>query len=258
MLNGAKDFDRYSVRAADDAVGGVDDLYFDDESWTVRYVVVGTGGSILPRRALLAPRFVSEVDAATRVLYTGLTREQLENGPSIEADLPVAAQQEADYYAYYGTDPYWAGWLGMAPGPAGATYTSAFPVEQPTRARGLAASDGRPGDPHLRSVRQVEGYRIRSMDGEIGHLEDFLVDDEAWVIRYIVVDTRNWLPGKKVLISTRWISGVSWADAEVHADLGSIEIKEAPAWDPGTPVDREYEIGLHSYYGRPPYWVYDR
>lgn len=256
MLNTAKDLGRYSLRAADGAVGGLDDLYFDDESWTVRYVVVGTGGPLSPRRVLVAPRFVSEVDAATRVLHTELTREQLENGPGIEADLPVAAQQEADYYAYHGTAPYWAGWLGMVPGPAGTTYTNAFPVEPP--ARGPAELDGRPGDPHLRSAGEIEGYRIRSVDGEIGHLEDFVVDDEAWVIRYVVVDTRNWLPGKKVLISPRWISDVSWADAEVHADLGSIEIKEAPAWVPGTPIDREYEIRLHSYYGRPPYWIYDR
>ncbi len=256
MLSTAKDLGRYSVRAADGVVGGLDDLYFDDESWTVRYVVVGTGGPLSPRKVFVAPRFVSEADPATRVLRTELTREQLENGPGIEADLPVAAQQEADYYAYHGTAPYWAGWLGMVPGPAGATYTNAFPVEPP--ARGQAEPDGRPGDPHLRSTGEIEGYRIRSMDGEIGHLEDFVVDDEAWVIRYVVVETRNWLPGKKVLISPRWISGVSWADAEVHAELGSIEIKEAPAWDPGTPIDREYEIRLHSYYGRPPYWVYDR
>ncbi len=256
MLNTAKDLGRYSVRAADGPVGGLDDLYFDDEGWTVRYVVIGTGGRISPRRVLVAPRSVSEVDSATRVLHTELTREQVENCPGIEVDIPVAAQQEADYYAYYGADPYWAGWLGMVPRPAGATYTNTFPVEPP--AREPAEPEGRSGDPHLRSASGIEGYRIRSLDGEIGHLEDFLVDDEAWMIRYVVVDTGNWLPGKKVLISPRWISGASWADAEVHTDLGSIEIKEAPAWDPGTPIDREYEIALHSYYGRPPYWVYDR
>lgn len=109
MLNTAKDLGRYSIRASDGAVGGLDDLYFDDESWTVRYVVVGTGSPLSPRKVLVAPRFVGEADPATRVLRTELTREQLENGPGIEADLPVAAQQEADYYAYHGTAPYWAG-----------------------------------------------------------------------------------------------------------------------------------------------------
>jgi hypothetical protein len=169
MLNTAKDLGRYAVRAADGAVGGFDDLYFDDESWTVRYVVVGTGGPLSPRRVLVAPRFVSEADPARRILRTKLTREQLENGPGIEADLPVAAQQEVDYYAYHGAAPYWAGWLAVVPGSGGATNTSAFPAE-PGR---------RPGDSHLRSVGEIEGYRIRGMDGEIGHLEDFVVDDEG-------------------------------------------------------------------------------
>lgn len=257
MLNTAKDLGKYSVRATDGELGGVDDFYFDDEDWTVRYVVVGTGGQISPHKALVAPRLVSEANAATRVLHTEVTREQLENGPGIEAYPPVAAQQGADYYAYHGTAPYWAGWLGTVPGPAGATYTRAFPVEPPAPG-GPAEPEGRPDDPRLRSVREVEGHRVQGLDGEIGHLEDFVVDDEAWVIRYLVVDASNWLPGKKVLVSPRWISGVGRADAEVHADVGSIEIKGAPAWVPGTPIDREYEIKLHSYFGRLPYWVYDR
>ncbi len=95
------------------------------------------------------------------------------------------------------------------------------------------------------------------MDGEIGHVEDFAVDVKAWAIRYAVVDTRNWLPGKKVLVTVPWISGVDWADAEVSVDLGSVEIREAPA-PPGAEIDRDYEIKLHSYYGRPPYWIYDK
>jgi len=256
MLNGGRNLGEYSLRAADGAVGDVDDLYFDDENWSVRYLVVGARGAISPRRILVAPHLVSGVDTARRVLSTELTREQLENGAGIEPSLPAVGQREADYYAYYGAEPYWAGWLGMVPGPTGATFTGAFPIEPP--ARGPAESDGRPYDPHLRSTGETEGYRIRGMDGEIGYLEGFVLDEGTWVIRYVVVDASNWLPGKRVLISPRWISGVSRADAEVHADLGSIEIKEAPAWDPDIPIDREYEMKLHGYYGRPPYWIYDQ
>ena len=119
--------------------------------------------------------------------------------------------------------------MGVMPAPTSAASTSASPAEP----------DGRSGAPHLRSTSEVEGYRIRGMDGQIGHLEDLVVDDEAWVIRYVVVGTSNWLPGKKVLISARWISGIRWADAEVHADLGGIEIKEAPAWHPDRPGLRD-------------------
>lgn len=94
------------------------------------------------------------------------------------------------------------------------------------------------------------------MNHEIGHVEDFIVDGEDWAIRYAVVGTRNWLPGKKVLISPRWISEVSWNWREVYTDLERSEIKSAPEWDPDAPIDCEYEIRLHEHYGRPPYWTY--
>ncbi len=112
------------------------------------------------------------------------------------------------------------------------------------------------GDPHLRSTKEVEGYYIRATDGEIGHVEDFVVDDEEWAIRYVVVDTRNWLPGRKVLVSPRWISHLSWPQKEVYVDLTRDETKSAPEWDPDAPLDRQYEMRLHEHYGRPPYWVY--
>ncbi len=137
----------------------------------------------------------------------------------------------------------------------------AGPMWASANARTFSATNqasSRERDPHLRSTREVRGYRVRSLDGEIGHVEDFIVDNESWAIRYVAVDTRNWLPGKKALVASPWVSYVSWADAEVSVDLRSTEVKEAPAWDPNTPIDREYEIRLHSYYGRTPYWVFAR
>ena len=251
MLDAAKDLSGYSVYATDGHVGSVSDLYFDDERWTVRYLVVKAGGLISNRKVLVSPGFVSGVDAGTMVLYTDLITERVENSPGIETARPAAAQQEADYHAYYGTDPYWS--AGLAPDLTGAAY----PIKPPTDAEKIEPYGNR-DDPHLRSANEVEGYHIRSMDGEIGHVEDFLMDVRTWAIRYVLVDTRNWLPGKKVLVAASWISEIDWADAEVSVNLGSIEIKEAPAWNPAVPIDRDYEIKLHAHYGRPPYWIYDR
>ena len=197
----------------------------------------------------MPPHLVSEVDTARRILRTELTREPLDNGAGIEPSLPAAGEREADYHAYYGTEPYWAGWRGVVPGPTGATFTGAFPIEP--QARRPAQPDGRLYDPHLRSTGEIESYCVWGMDGELRYLEDFGLDEGTWMIRYDVVDASNWLPGKRVLISPRCISDASRAAAEVHADLGSLEIKEAPAWDPGAPTDREYEVKLHSHYGRP-------
>ncbi len=184
----------------------------------------------------------------------------MKNSPGVEADRPVADQQEVAYYGYHRINPSWGiGWE-AAPPPLVPTYSGACPGGMHEPATGLA-EEGEPifeerGDPHLRSTKEVTGYRIGSADGEVGHVEDFVVDDEEWVIRYLGVDTRNWLPGKKVLASPCWVSEVSWTWREVYTDLESLEIKSAPEWDPDAPIDYEYEIRLHEHYGRPPCWLY--
>ena len=113
------------------------------------------------------------------------------------------------------------------------------------------------GDPTLRSSRDVTGYYIAALDGEIGHVDDFLVEDRAWAIRYLLVATRNWWPGKKVLISPEWIKTVSWADSQVQVDLRRDEIKAAPEYDPSRPFDREYESRLIEHHNRRKYWEWE-
>lgn len=108
---------------------------------------------------------------------------------------------------------------------------------------------------YLRSCKEVLGYHIQASDGEIGHVEDFICDDETWVMRYAVVDTRNWLPGKKVLLATWWINQVNWDSKKVAVDLSKDTIKNSPEYDPSAPVNRQYEEIFFDYYGRPKYWL---
>ncbi|MBN1991100.1 MAG: PRC-barrel domain containing protein, partial [Anaerolineae bacterium] len=110
-------------------------------------------------------------------------------------------------------------------------------------------------DPHLRSFWEVLGYHIQARDGEIGHVEDFVVDDEIWVMRYLVIDTKNWWPGKKVLIAPQWIENFDWQKAHVHINLNRETIKNSPEFDPAMPINRKYEIRLYDYYGQPKYWI---
>ncbi len=258
MLRSAKELQGYSIYAADGDVGRVEEFYFDDETWRVRYLIAKVGGLLVDRHVLIAPEFVKEVERDAQILYTGLTEEQIENSPSIEANCPVADQQEIAYYDYYGAASYWgSGWetAGLTGTPL---YAGPYPSvsDAATEPAGGEAPCEERGDPHLRSMKEVMGYGIGAADGEVGHVEDFVVDDEEWAIRYVAVDTRNWLPGKKVLISLHWISEVSWPQKDVYVDLILDEIKTAPKWDPEAPVDREYETRLHEHYGRPPYWIY--
>jgi hypothetical protein len=109
-------------------------------------------------------------------------------------------------------------------------------------------------DPHLRSTHDVSGHYIQATDGEIGHVEDFIIDDETWAIRYLIVDTRNWLPGKKVLIAPQWIDRVSWSESKVFIKFDREAIQHAPTYTEASLAARDYEIRLHRHYNRPGYW----
>ena len=183
-----------------------------------------------------------------------LTKKQIEDSPPIDTHKPVSRQHEALYMGYYGYPYYWGGpylW-GRASYPAGLTVRR----ESVTQAEALQARAGKESaDSHLRSTNEVKGYHIEAADAEIGHVEDFIIDDETWAIRYLEVDTRNWWPGKKVLVSPQWIEQVSWPVSKVFVHLSRETIKNGPEYFESMPITREYENRLYSYYGRPAYWL---
>lgn len=254
MLRTAGHLKGVTIEAMDGDIGSVQDLYYDDQTWTVRYLVVDTGTWLPGRQVLISPFAFQPVAGASR-LRTSLTKEQVRNSPSVESDRPVDRQREIAFSRYYGYPYYWDGpyrWgeLAYPVLPAAARPASAVDreiEEQIVRERENA-------DPHLRSARDVMGYYIHATDGDLGHLEDFLVDDESWAIRYIIVDTRNWLPGRKVLVSPEWIRSVSWEESKVHVDLSKRHIEAAPEFDPSVPLAREHEERLYTHLGRAKYW----
>ncbi|MFW6136240.1 MAG: PRC-barrel domain-containing protein, partial [Chloroflexota bacterium] len=220
MLGRVEQLTGFTVEAADGDAGTVDDLYFDDQDWIVRYLVVDTGGWLGGRQVLLSPVAVAETSWGERDLRVRLTRSQVERSPDIDLDKPVSRQQIVELHEYYGWPAYWGGSMTMGtatPGVYPMIMAGAAQVEREMREEG--PSEKVRGDPHLRSARVVSGYDIHARDGEIGHLEDYFVDDRDWVIRYLLVDTRDWLPGRRVIISPRWIERVDWAHTAVHVAL---------------------------------------
>ena len=225
------------------AIGKVRDFYFDDETWTVRYLVVDTGSWLSGRRVLILPNFLRRVDRKKQTISVSLTKEQVEESPSIDTDKPVSRQHETEYLSYYRIQPYWlaSGGLGFAEG-----------LYDPRLLAPLATSDTprkkKNGDPHLRSSREVTGYRIEAHDGHVGHVEDFIVDDQTWRVHYLVVDTRDWWPGKMVLVAPAWIKKISWRSGEVSICLPRAVLRAAPEYDASRPTSGKYEQRLLGYY----------
>lgn len=260
MLRSVNELKGQVIHARDGELGNVDQFLFDDERWTIRYLVVETG-KLLGRKVLISPISVDRKQK-TDGLTLSLTKEQIRNSPDINTDRPVSRQHETEYFNYYGYPYYWGGpslW-------GGTSYPIVHPATSgslgyPDRTAGHAgtAATARPQpekkeDPHLRSTKEVIGYYIEATDGNIGHVEDFLIDDENWAIRYVVVDTVNWWPGKKVVIAPQWIKDVSWTESRVYVELSRERIKNAPEYDPTAVIDRRYEDKLYDYYKSPKYW----
>jgi len=249
MLRSLNKLIGYRVEASDGEIGTVRDFYFHDDTWTVRYLVVDTGNWLPGRLVLLPPAAIAagDPDWSMHRFPVALSRKQVEDSPSAGTDRPVSRQYETELHKYYGWPVYW----GAAP----------LPGQTPAgRARERAASQPqeneqvRQEDPDLRSIQEVNGYHIEATDGEIGHVEDFIADTVAWALRYLVIDTRNWLPGRKVIVSPDWLDGISWHDRLVRANLCRKEIENSPEFDSRAPVNREYEVRLYDYYGRQAYW----
>jgi PRC-barrel domain len=254
MLRSVNDLKGYTIHATDGDVGEVVEFYFDDEEWTIRYVVADTGNWLTGRKVLISPVALGRVDWNSKKLNAAMTREQVQNSPDIDTDKPVSRQHETAYYDYYGYPYYWAGPYLWGPVPYPADYPAYAGSTPSSVEREVAAAEKQQGDVHLRSTNEVTGYYIGASDGDIGHVEDFLIDDENWTIRYMVVDTRNWWPGKKVLVAPDWIKSISWADSKVYVDLSRDSIKNGPEYNPSVPMDRDYEGRLYQHYGRPKYW----
>jgi hypothetical protein len=255
MLRNAKDLHGLTIRATDGEIGTVDEFYFEDETWAIRYLTVDTGGWLGGRQVLISPISVVGVpDWQAKRLDVALTKKQVENSPDINMHQPVSRQHEIAYFGYYGYPFYWGGsdlW-GAAPNPAGL----AIPIPASTEAMADSVADGS-ADSHLRSAQEVKNYSLEAIDGEIGTVDGFIVDDEAWAIRYIEVATRTWWPGKKVLVSPAWAERVSWEGSKVYVSLKREAIKDAPGYIESTMITREYERQLHAYYGWPPYWPHE-
>lgn len=255
MLRSFNHIRGYAIHASDGEIGSLRDLYFDDQSTLVRYFVVDTGTWLPGRRVLLAPAAIGGVDGERGEIVTGLTRQQVEDSPSVDTEKPVSRQQEMELHTYYGWQPYWtvppmAGTLAPYWGPA--VPGAAYPRPDEARvAEEVAAREREHADPHLRSAREVEGYHVAATDGEIGHVEDFLIDDRDWAIHLLAIDTRNWLPGRKVVISPAWLRGIDWSKERVEVDLTRQQIKDSPEYDTAMAPDEGYLERLAAHYGRP-------
>jgi len=218
----------FSIMAVDGELGKVRDFYFDDETWEIRYMVVQTGSWLLGRKVLISFASVKKVNCELSSFLVDLTCEQVRNSPDIDTEKPVYRQHELELHEHYMLPPYWISAPGVTWGVSDYPCAEAVELENEEDEEASASSTD---NQHLRSARQITGHLIHALDGEIGHVKDFIVDLGNWLITFLLVDTRNLLSGRKVLLSTGKIERIEWDDAEVYVNISRGDIIESPEFD---------------------------
>lgn len=253
MLHPLKKLNGMTLGTEDGEIGKVKDVYFDDASWGVRYLIVETGSWLSGRKVLVSPRSVRGVDWDKNVVHVALTKQQIKDSPDIDTDKPVSRQHEVEFSAYYGYPVYWDGQFLWGPYPplaedmaSSERMASEFALREKYKMQAA--------DHHLRSARDLVGYHIHANDGSIGHIDEFLFDDAAWGIRYIVIDTVDWWVGKHVIIPPQWMKRLEWTERTLYLDIDRATVKSCPEYNSNVILSRDYEARLHNHYGRAAYW----
>jgi len=243
----------FSIAATDGDIGAVVDFLFDDSTWNVRWLVVECGTWLKGHKVLIHPSAISSIDFEEELFEVKLTKAQVEGSPDPFEDLPVSRQMQARLYDHYGFDPNWGSPSFVAASGAMASPLMATPyfgfasAEAPTGVEEADVSD----DPHLRSFVEIVGYGIHAKDGEIGHLENFMLDTTSWTVRYLIVDTSHWWFGKRVLLATFAATEIDWSDRRIQVSATREQVKTSPIWDPMVAFNEIYAKQLHHHYGWP-------
>lgn len=266
MLRTMTDLKDYTIGATDGTIGSVKDVYFDDDKWVIRYFIVATGEWLSSRKVLISPMAIGTPNPAQRILPVLITRAQVSACPGIDTDKPVSLQHEMDHLGYYGYPHYWGGgglWgMGATPNLLMSRfgYRGTNPDERRAQAEKVrseaeaAAERHMHDDHHLRSGAAVMHYHLHASDGDIGRVQDFLVDEGNWAIRYMIVNTSNWWLGHHVLIAPQWIAGFEWVDRIATVDLTRDAVKKSPPYRIGMEIDRQEELRIYRHYCKTGSW----
>jgi hypothetical protein len=250
----------FALHATDGTIGSVRDAMFDDGDWTVRYLVVDAGPWLFDRRVLIGREALGRPDMERREIRVDLTRRKVQDAPE-QGDAPTFGRlQEERLRGHYGWPAYWgAGMAGMAAMPGALPIAPGIPAagaapSPPARDSGPGAASDAPEGPALHSVREIEGYGLQASDGGIGTVADALIDGADWRLRYWVVDTGTWLPGRKVVVAREWVTAVDWAARRLEVDVTRERVEKSPPLEDVGDLARSYEETLYGWYGRAPYW----
>ncbi len=244
MLRSEKELKDYTVRARDGEIGRVQNFLADDSLWTIRYMVVDTGTIIPKKKVLVSPTVLGQPNGSESVFPVELSQEQIKDSPEIDTALPVSKERKKEAFAFgLMTAVPWP--VKPATDPAAAMHTKTnadIPLQQDLDTE---------NETRLRSLNEVRGYAADGTNGSLGRITDFILDTEEWIVRYVVVKLKGGVHPHEVLLSPQWIDNIQWYTQTAYFDVDAERVESAPRFDPAQPINREYELQLYDFFGRP-------
>lgn len=228
----------FGIGATDGKIGTVKEIYFEDHTWTVRYLIVKTGNFLKEKLILISTQALLDADWDNELFSTNLSTDQIINSPDIDTDKPVYRQQEVKLYEHFPWDIYWA--MGIIP------MEDSVEIAISEKQKEIGAN----ANPHLRSSDKVTGYTLHAIDGELGHIDDLIIETESWKITYVVLKTGSWFSGQKILIPTEWIIEINWLSSTFVMEATVEKVQQCEPFDADGGVNEAYEKVRRDYKGR--------
>ena len=247
MLRSVKEILGYEILSLDGRTGRVADFIFDLETWQVRYLIADLGNLLEPRKVLISAETCSRPKWESQTLPVAMTRDQIRFSPEISRPegrgfqknhLPNNRLTEVSFFR-----------IGEVP--------HLITIPMPTEANARFTESRRVrmvlDQPELRTVGRVIGYEIRACSEEAGVIDDFIIDDERWMIRYLIGAIRKIFPGRRVMFAPVWVSSIDAETETVRLGLKPETLFDGPEYDPTDPVNRQIEEVIYDFHGRPKY-----
>ena len=240
----------YNIETYDQVTGEIKDFLFDDEYWIIRYVDAGLGINLPDRRVLVPQTFLKETDWDTQNFKVTLSREGLATCPALDKFQPISRLYEEELNKHYRIANYWARNYNSPNNEVDKMTHFNLPDQKFNAAPKLIKENQM--DTNLRSFNEILGYDILTPDGNLGCVEDLLIDSDNWEIISIILDTSKNQPwSKKVIIASTWIEEISYMDRQIKISLAIKEVENAPEYDPLAPVNEVLEKRFYNYLGKP-------
>ena len=227
-----------TIEAREGIIGIVDDTYFDDDTWTIRYLIVKTGDWFSGRKVLISTTAFGKETVGQGTFSSNLSIAQITMSPDIDIDKPVSRHQEAELAAHYSWQSYWGN--DFYPDRVWGVIASP-PITDPAPIREQKAMKSPMEDLRLQSSNKITGYRVRAGDGDVGYVHAFIMDERTWQLSHLVVLIHNWLGGKKVTVPVRYIQSAQWDESSIFVDMTIDVIRKRPVFD-----EPEYHTGERS------------